>query len=120
MNVRQLQAEYNLDEASNLTGMPRKPGDRLDDFDVEHRGSHPRYTDAVKRELNDTTDRLKERYNTDSLDGIPAGVIKKEMQRIENEFRRRIETNKVPMKNGKLAFLPSQPSSLGGHYEIRV
>jgi len=58
-------AGYDLDRSSNLKGMSRKPGDHLDEFDLEHRGSHPRYTDAVKRELNDTTDRLKERYNTD-------------------------------------------------------
>ena len=113
-------AGYNLDEATNLRGMPRKPGDRFDEFDVEHRGSHPRYTESVKAEIIRTTRQLKRRYKTDTLDNVPADILKKEMRRIENEFRQKIKNNDVPMKDGKLALLPMQELKVGGRYEIRV
>lgn len=112
-------AGYNLDDASNLTGMPRQPGDRLDDFDVEHRGSHPRYSSAVEREMVLVENELKLKYKTRTLDNVPPEIIKRRMREIETKFRRKIKTNDVELKNGKLAFLPTSPID-GGRYEIRA
>lgn len=112
-------AGYNLDEASNLRGMPRTPGDRLDEFDVEHRGSHPRYTSAVEREMMIVTNELKRKYKTKTLDTVPPEIIKSRMREVETKFRQKITNNDVELKDGKLALLPTNLIN-GGRYEVRV
>ena len=101
--------------------MPRKSGDRFDDLDIEHRGSHPEYTKTVNEAMDAASGRLKRKYKTDNLDAVPPGEIKKEMNRIENEFRGKIETNdkSIPIKDGRLSMLPLQ-TRRSGNYEIRV
>ncbi len=111
-------AGYNLDEAGNLKGMPRKSGDKLGIEDIEHRGSHPQYTQRVQDRMEQIERQLIKKYK--SLDNVPNEIIRKKMKDLEIEFRNSIETNQVPNRDGKLAFLPSQRMLHGGKYEIRV
>ncbi len=124
-------AGYNLDQASNLRGMPRKQSDRLDDLDIEHRGSHPKYSELVTKEMNDAAKNIRRKYKLDSLDHmdkLPTEKVQKiqreirlEMKRIEKHFRLKIENNdpRIPIKDGKLAMIPSQMRD-NGNYEIRA
>jgi hypothetical protein len=114
-------AGYDLDNGNNLKGLPRKPGDKLDTNDVEHRGSHPEYSKEIKNEIDATTDRLKQKFETDNLEDIPDEVIIKEMKRIESDFRLRLESGDVLQKDGKLAFIsPEMLQMRRGNYEVRV
>jgi A nuclease family of the HNH/ENDO VII superfamily with conserved AHH len=109
-------AGYDLDEGSNLKGLPRTAKDRLDEFDVEHRGSHPEYSKAVKLEMEKTAEELKLEYKT--LDNVPKDVIKRKMKEIEDKFRLKIERNEVKIKDGKLAIMQDQIG--GGRNNVRV
>jgi A nuclease family of the HNH/ENDO VII superfamily with conserved AHH len=111
-------AGYDLDDASNLKGMPRDASKRANEFDVEHRGSHPKYSNAVRRRIEKVEVELKEKYKT--LDKVPPEILKQKMKDIENEFRLKIETNdkSILIKDGKLALMQNQLN--GGRNDVRV
>ena len=121
-------AGYNLDEGNNLKGMPRTEGDRINEFDTEHRGSHPKYSGLVTEEMNKTAKKIRDKYNLKSLENLPKDQekmiqkeIRLEMKRIEKQFRRKIERNdpSIILNNGKLAMIPLQMRG-NGNYEIRA
>lgn len=114
-------AGYDLDNGNNLKGLPRQPGNKLDINDVEHRGSHPEYSKRVTKEIDETTTNLKREYKTMNLEDVPREVIIKEIKRIEDKFRQKIESGDVPQKDGKLAFIsPDMLQMRRGNYEIRA
>jgi hypothetical protein len=108
-------AGYDLDNTSNLKGMPRDAAKRANEFDIEHRGSHPKYSNDVKKRIKEVEGELKEKYKT--LDKVPPKILKQKMKDLEDEFRLRIERNQVEIKDGKLAL---QERLNGGRNNVRV
>jgi hypothetical protein len=113
-------AGYNLDEGSNLIGLPRSNANKITPNEIGHWTNHKDYTKLVQKRLKDVEDNLIRKYK--SLDKVPPKEIKEKMRELENEFRNLIKKSdkSIPTKDGRLSFAPINQTTLGGRYEIRA
>ncbi len=113
-------AGYNLDEGSNLLGLPRSNANKITQDEIGHWTNHKDYTKLVQKRLKDVEDNLIRKYK--SLDKVPPKEIKEKMRELENEFRNLIKKSdkSIPTKDGRLSFAPINQTTLGGRYEIRA
>jgi hypothetical protein len=98
-------AGYNLDRSENLIGLAKSAEAKLSPDEIGHWTNHPEYTKAVKKRLDNAAEDLKTKYGT--LEQAPKEVILQKMKKIEDEFRKRIESKEAKTKDGRLAALPS-------------
>lgn len=110
-------AGYDLDRASNLEGLPNKNSFDPNKDKIGHWGSHKDYSKSVRNEIEQTTRKLKAKFQTKNLEDIPPETLKNEMKKIEDYFRNLLKTGEVPNKGGRLSLIPS---NVGGNYDVRV
>jgi A nuclease family of the HNH/ENDO VII superfamily with conserved AHH len=107
---------YNLDRIENQRALPNKTNLKPDDA-FGHWGSHKGYTDEVLIAVKKVEDELKLRYKT--LDKVPTKELKRKIEKLENEFQRRLKDANVPITNRRLSYLPSN-QVIGGRNNVRV
>ncbi len=115
-------AGYNLDEESNLLGLPRK-AENIKAGETGHWTNHPKYSEYVTEKLKESAELLKSKYKK-PIKKIDKKIILKEMKRLEKEFEDYIKSgNALKRPDGSLAKVntpQNKPLTLGGRYEVRV
>jgi A nuclease family of the HNH/ENDO VII superfamily with conserved AHH len=92
-------AGYDLDRASNLIGLPGTAKSyKQSDIEVLHSGFHSQWNDYVKEELSDRQKVLEGKYG--SLDKVPADVLQRTMQKVENQLRGDIQNRELGIDEG--------------------
>jgi hypothetical protein len=104
------EAGYDLDGGKNLKGLAKNKK-LIDTAEPGHWSNHPEYTQLVEAEMSKSQKRLEQQYKT-TIDKVPKFELLKEMERLENLFREKIEKGNVPMKDGRLSeILPTTKST---------
>jgi A nuclease family of the HNH/ENDO VII superfamily with conserved AHH len=115
-------AGYNLDEGTNLLGLPRK-AENIKAGETGHWTNHPEYSKYVTNKLKEAKIELELKYKK-PIEQIDKKIILNEMKRLEKEFQDYIKSGKALKRpDGSLAKLDTQENktlTLGGRYEARV
>lgn len=96
---------FDLDAPENLLAMPRDP----EPGRVAHHGDHKHYDAQVYKELQRAQRRLKNRF--DSLDAAPPQDVLREVRRVQDDMRKRLESGDVPTKDGRLVMRDNQTNT---------
>lgn len=96
---------FDLDAPENLLAMPRDP----EPGRVAHHGDHKHYDAQVYKELQRAQRRLKNRF--DSLDAAPPQDVLREIRRVQDDMRKRLESGDVPTKGGRLVMRDNQTNT---------
>ena len=96
---------FDLDAPENLLAMPRDP----EPGRVAHHGDHKHYDAQVYKELQRAQRRLKNRF--DSLDAAPPQDVLREIRRVQDDMRKRLESGDVPTKDGRLVMRDNQTNT---------
>jgi A nuclease family of the HNH/ENDO VII superfamily with conserved AHH len=101
-------AGYDLDAKTNLVAMPENAKYFKDgELQIIHFGSHPNWSKYAEGVLDGKVKELLEDYP--SLDKVPADVLKKTMQDVEQQLRRDISNVELSRKLGDKGWLKETP-----------